>query len=174
MFTWQHGFWIYFLTRQHVKVWQFVAGAMLPDYIYIVAIGMMFMRGQMSVTDVIAMKPTMIMSLLPLYPWVVKIDLIGHSIVIWGIAFLLALLPVIKKGQALIIGWGTHLLMDSLTHGAYANYFLYPMSLLSVHSPVSYWEPQYFAHEFRIVNNSLMIIAASYLTYHWWKKKQQK
>lgn len=174
MFTWQHGFWIYFFTRRHTKVWQFVAGSMLPDYIYILVVGIMLMRDQISWTDLIAMKPTMMMSLLPLYPWVVKIDLIGHSVVIWGIAFLLTLLPVIKRGQAFVIGWGTHLLIDSLTHAVYANYFLYPISLMSVHSPVSYWEPQYFAHEFRVVNNSLMVIVASYLIYHWWKKKQQK
>lgn len=174
MFTWQHGFWIYFFTRRHAKVWQFVAGSMLPDYIYIVAVGMMLMRGQLLFADLIAMEPTMIMSLLPFYPWVVVIDLIGHSVVTWGIAFLLTLLPVFKKGQALVIGWGTHLLMDSLTHAAYANYLLYPISLMSVHSPLSYWEPQYFAHEFRVVNNSLMLIGVSYLIYHWWKKKQQK
>lgn len=174
MFTWQHGFWIYFFTRRHDKVWQFVAGSMLPDYIYIVAVAIMFMRRQLSWADLIGMEPTMMMSLLPLYPWVVVIDLIGHSVVIWGIALLLTLLPIIKRSQAFVIGWGTHLLIDGLTHAAYANYFLYPISLISVHSPVSYWEPQYFAQEFRIVNNSLMLIAASYLVYHWWKKKQQK
>lgn len=174
MLTWHHGFWIYFFTRHHPNVWQFVAGAMLPDYIYLLAVGIMLMHDQLSWTDLIAMNPMMIMSLLPLYPWVMKIDLLGHSLVIWGIAFLLTLLPVINRGQSFVIGWGTHLLLDSFTHGAYANYYLYPISLSRVHSPISYWENQYFAHEFRLVNGILIAVVASYLIYYWWKKKQQK
>lgn len=174
MFTWHHGFWLYFFTWRHPKVWQFVVGSMLPDYIYIIAVSVMLWKGQLSWLDLLHLSPTMMMSLLPMYPWVVKIDLLGHSLVVWGVAFLLTFLPIVNKIQLFVIGWGTHLLLDSFTHAAYANYFLYPISLMSVHSPISYWEPEYFAHEFKLVNGILIIVAASYLGYYWWKKKQQK
>jgi hypothetical protein len=172
MYTWQHGFWIYFFTRHHPRVWQFVLGSMLPDYIYIFAVTMMLLHGQLAWSSLISMNPTVMMSLLPMYPWVVKIDLIGHSVVVWGIAFLLTSLPIGKRGQAFAIGWGTHLLIDGLTHGAYANHFLYPLSMLSVHSPVSYWEPQFFAQEFKMVNVIFMAMAFVYLLYERWKMKR--
>lgn len=144
---------------------------MLPDYIYVIAIAMMLLRGQLSWMDLVNLNPKMLMSLLPLYPWVVKIDLIGHSVVIWSIAFLVTLLPKIKGLRAFVIGWGTHLLIDGLTHAAYANYFLYPISLISVHSPISYWEHQFFGVEFKWVNGICVTVAIIFLLYEKWRKK---
>ncbi len=171
MFTWHHGFWLYFFTRHHPLVWQYVAGSMLPDYIYVIAVAMMLLRGQLSWMDILNIDPKMMMSLLPMYPWVVKIDLIGHSIVIWGIALLLTLLPIAKGLRAIIIGWGTHLLIDSLTHSVYANYLLYPISSFSVHSPISYWEHQFFAFEFKWVNSICIAMAILFLLYEQWRSK---
>lgn len=174
MFTWHHGFWIYFLTRHHPMVWYFLLGSMLPDYIYIIAIVFMLLHGQLSWIDLLHLDPAIMMSLLPMYPWVVKIDLIGHSVIVWGIVFITALLIQIKGAQAFVIGWGTHLLIDSLTHAAYGNYLLYPLSLFSVHSPVSYWEIQYFANEFNWINRILMSLAVLYLLCEWLRKKKRQ
>jgi hypothetical protein len=171
MFTFHHGFWIYFFTRRHAQVWQFVAGAMLPDYVYFILMGILIVNGQFSLTELRSVSPQAMMPYLPLYPWTVKIDLAGHSVVVWTVAFVLSLMPVIRRIRPFITGWGTHLLMDGLTHGAYANYYLYPLSLYAVHSPVSYWEPQYFAYEFQLVNNTLMVLTALYIIYEWQKKK---
>jgi hypothetical protein len=171
LFTWHHGFWLYFFTRHHPRVWHYVIGSMLPDYIYVIAIAMMLLRGQLSWVDLVNLNPKMMMSLLPLYPWVVKIDLIGHSIVIWSIAFLATLFPITKGFRAFVIGWGTHLLIDSLTHADYANYFLYPISLFSVHSPISYWEHQFFGFEFKWVNGICVTMAILFLIYEQWRKK---
>jgi len=172
MFTLHHGFWIYFFSRRHPKVWQFVFGSMLPDYIYFVLITVMVTRGQIQLTELLTLSPTVMMSYLPLYPWAMQIDLIGHSVVIWGAFFAMTLLPVFNNMQAVAVGWGTHLLLDELTHGAHANYYLYPLSMSAVHSPVSYWESQYFAHEFKIVNGAIMAAMALYLLYHWWKHRK--
>ncbi|MEN6414645.1 MAG: hypothetical protein ABFC84_18060 [Veillonellales bacterium] len=174
MYTLHHGFWMYFFTRHHGKVWQFVAGSMLPDYIYIVLVILMLVQGQIGWTELLSMSPAILMSFLPLHPWVVNIDLLGHSVVVWGAFFLCTLLPVVNQMQSFAVGWGSHLLVDGLTHGAYANYYLYPLSLSAVHSPVSYWEPQYLAHEFKLVNNTLMALVALYLIYSWWRKKYRK
>lgn len=172
MFTFHHGFWLYFLTRRHPDVWQFVIGSMLPDYIYFVLLGLMLLNGQVQWHGLFDITPAIMMSFLPLYPWVVKIDLIGHSAVIWLVVFILALLPGIRRWRAFVVGWGTHLFLDGITHAEYASFFLYPLSLIAVHSPVSYWEPQYFAREFKLVNGTLIALTTVYLLYHWWHKRR--
>lgn len=174
MFTWQHAIYIYFFTRRHYQVWQFVIGSMLPDYVYFYMLLMAFIRGQVHLGDALSLGPYTLMSLMAMYPAAVKIDLIGHSVVVWGVAFILTMLPVVNRLQAFVIGWGSHILIDGLTHGAYANYFLYPLSLFAVHSPVSYWEPGYFAREFKIVNGTLLVLITSWLIYKRWQKKQMK
>lgn len=178
MFTLHHGFWMYFFSRSHRDVWQFVVGSMLPDYIYGVLFALLIYRGQLEIRDIPDLSGEKLMVLLPLHPWVVKVDLIGHSVVFWGIAMLLVLLPLLNKFQAFIIGWGSHLLFDAFTHAAHANFYLYPLSMSAVHSPVSYWEQQYFAKEFGIVNTALMSLALAYLIgrklYCWWQKKKRE
>ncbi len=176
MFTLHHGFWMYFLTRHHAKVWQFVIGSMLPDYVYIFVLGIMLFHGKISWQDLLHLNPAAMMSILPLFPWAMQMDLVGHSVIFWGIGFLMTLLPVPVLGRLRFfsVGWGTHLFVDELTHGAHANYFFYPLSLFSIHSTVSYWEAGYFAKEFNWVNGTLMGITGIYLVSRWWKKKKLK
>lgn len=174
MFTFHHGFWIYFFTRRHPDVWQFLIGSMLPDYIYFILIAVMLISGQLPWPELLHMSPGIMMSYLPLYPWVVQIDLIGHSAVIWLAFFILSLFPLARRYQAFIIGWGSHLFLDGITHSAYANFFLYPLSLIAVHSPVSYWEPEFFAREFKLVNGILIGLTTLYLLYHWWRNRRSR
>jgi hypothetical protein len=174
MFTLHHGFWIYFFSRRHPLLWYYVFGSMLPDYIYLVLVAVLMLGGHIEAAEIISLSPKVMMSYLPLYPWAVKADLIGHSVVVWGAFFLLTLILGLAKCRAIVIGWGTHLLLDELTHSAYANFYLYPLSMSAIHSPVSYWEPQYFAEEFNIVNKTVMIAMAAYLVYHWWKHQKNK
>ena len=172
MYTWHHGFWIYFFARKHPKVWQFVAGSMLPDYIYLVLLAMMLGKGQLQFTELLKLNPKIMMSYLPLYPWASEIDLLGHSVIIWSAAFLITLFPGFRVLQAFVIGWGTHLLIDGLTHGAFANFWLYPLSSNTIISPVSYWEQDYYSREFQIVNGTLMALCASYLLYNYFKRRK--
>ncbi|MDR3561504.1 MAG: hypothetical protein P4N59_08725 [Negativicutes bacterium] len=174
MYTLHHGFWLYFFSRRHPKVWSFVVGSMLPDYVYFVLVGVLLVGGELDWRELTALTPTTFMTYLPQYPWAVQLDLAGHSVVFWGGAFALTLLPSFSHAQAFVVGWGTHLLLDGITHAAHANFYLYPLSLLAVHSPVSYWEPAYFAREFKLVNGSLMGLVALYLFYHWWNKRRKE
>ncbi len=169
MFTLHHGFWLYFFSRRHPQVWQFVAGSMLPDYVYFALLALLAAKGELRLGDIFGLSPTVFMTYLPQYPWALQLDLAGHSVVFWGAAFLAALAPALSRAQAFIVGWGSHLLLDGLTHAAHANFYLYPISLMAVHSPVSYWEPTYFAREFKLVNGTLMALTAAYLIFHWWK-----
>jgi hypothetical protein len=172
MFTLHHGFWLYFFTRHHSKTGQFVLGSMLPDYIYGILVGVMLFQGKIDWRGIFHMDPVMLMSFVPVYPWAMKTDLTGHSLVVWGCALPLFFIAL-KKYIPFYIGWGTHIFIDELTHSAYANYLFYPLSLKGVHSPVSYWEPQYFSQEFKIVNGTLMAAAAFYLIGCWWMKKHK-
>ncbi|EAX46680.1 hypothetical protein TcarDRAFT_0146 [Thermosinus carboxydivorans Nor1] len=174
MFTFHHGFWTYFFTRRHPAVWQFVIGAMLPDYVYFIVLGLMAAQGRISLGEIPSLTPAIFLSYLPYYPWAVQTDLLGHSVVVWGVAFGLTLLPALRKAQPLVIGWGLHLFIDGITHAAYSNFFLYPLSMLTVESPVSYWEPEYFGREFRTVNGALITLAVLYLAYQWWKNKYRR
>lgn len=173
MFTLHHGFWLYFFTRHHKKVWQFVLGAMLPDYVYIAVILLMLVKGQLGWQELTQLSPRWMMAFLPMYPWAVEIDLIGHSVFGWGTGFLSSFLPGLQRLRPFMVGWGTHLLIDELTHAAYANHFFYPFSLYDIHSTISYWEENYFAREFKLVNMVLMGVVSIYLVYQWWKKKRR-
>ena len=174
MYTLQHGFWIFFFAWRHSKVWHFVAGSMLPDYIYFVLLCLLIVNGRLEWRQLTEITPAVLMSILPLYPWVTQVDLVGHSAVYWGLAFFLSLIPAFSRAQAFIIGWGSHILVDGLTHSAYSNYILYPISMIATHSPVSYWEGEYYAREFKLVNGILIIIALSYLVRQWCKKKRKE
>lgn len=173
MHTLHHGFWIYFFTRRHPKVWQFVFGAMLPDYIYVVLLLIVAYKGYVTWPELANLSPGVLMSLVAIFPWVVKIDLIGHSVPIWFGCLIISFLPRINKIQSFIIGWGTHLLIDALTHGAYSNFYLYPLAFYTVESPVSYWEHNHWFQEFRLINLVFMVLAASYLVYERWRKRKQ-
>jgi len=173
MYTLHHGFWIYFFTRHHPQVWQFVVGAMLPDYIYVVLFGLLLYRGFITWPELGSLSPGMMMSFVPLFPWVEKTDLIGHSVPIWACALAATFLPGVKKIQPFIIGWGTHLLIDAFTHGAYANFYLFPLGTDTIESPVSYWEHSYWSREYRLINCGLMGAAAAYLLWEWWKSRKR-
>lgn len=173
MYTLHHGFWIYFLTRNHPRVWQFVAGSMLPDYIYIFLVAALLHKGYVTLSGLGEITPQVLMSLVTMYPWVVKIDLLGHSVLVWFTALLISFLPGVRRYQAFVIGWGTHLFIDALTHGAYSNFYLYPLASGTVESPVSYWEQDHWVREFRLVNTVAMTAAAVYLAITWWKRKHQ-
>ncbi len=173
MHTIHHGFWIYFFTRHHPQVWQFVFGAMLPDYIYVILLCVLLFKGYITWPELGSLSPGVLMSLVPLFPWVVKSDLIGHSVPIWFSGLLISFLPGLRRFQAFIIGWGTHLLIDALTHGAFSNFYLYPLAFSTVESPVSYWEHSHWFREYRLVNAVLMSAAAIYMVCEWWKKRKR-
>jgi hypothetical protein len=177
MFTLHHGFWMYVFSRSHRETWKFVLGSMLPDYVYGIFFIILLINGLVDFKELLSVNPLKMMALLPLYPWVVKVDLIGHSLVVWAFFMILSLMPHLRTMQAFTIGWGSHILVDGLTHAAHANFYLYPLSMAQVHSPVSYWDVRYFADEFRIVNGTLMGITIIYLIsrtiYQWWKKKKK-
>lgn len=172
MYTWQHGFWIYFFLRSHPQVWQFVAGSMAPDYVYLVLLGILLIEGKLAPAEVLSISPYAMMVHISLRPWVIAIDLIGHSAVIWAGFLLSSLLPPLRWMRAFVVGWGTHILLDAFTHGAYANYWLYPFSMHTVIGPVSFWETSFHAREFRLVNGALMIMATVYLVWQKFKTKK--
>lgn len=174
MFTLHHGFWMFLISRGHYQMWQFVLGSMLPDYEYFLMLGLMILQDKLGIWQALELSPEQFGSFIPLFPWVQQADLILHSVIYWGLAFIIVLLPWFNQGQAFVVGWGTHLLVDTFTHGAIANFYLYPLSMEQVRGPVSYWEPEYYAHEYRIVHTTLLAAAIIYVVVSWLKKKYIK
>jgi hypothetical protein len=173
MYTLHHGFWIYFFTRHHPQVWQFVFGAMLPDYIYGVLFVLLLGKGFITWSELGSITPGIMMSFVPIFPWVERIDLIGHSVPVWVCALAASFFPGIKRIQPIIIGWGTHLLIDALTHGAFANFYLFPLGTDTIESPVSYWEPSHWSQEYKLIHTGLMAAAAAYLLWEWWQSRKR-
>lgn len=171
MNTIHHGFWMYFFTYRSRAVWQYVLGGVAPDLVYFAMLAVMLWRGDVGWRELLNLNPTLFLSYLPLYHWATKIDLFGHSLVVWLVGLCLTLLPGLAVVRPFVLGWGVHVMIDVFTHSAYAVYFLYPLSLRQVHSPVSYWEPTFFANEFNTVNYFLLFSAALYLLYCWWRRR---
>ncbi|MBP2645031.1 MAG: hypothetical protein H6Q75_471 [Firmicutes bacterium] len=174
MNTFHHGFWLYYFTQRHPKVIQIVLGSMAPDYIYFLLVAVLMTKGLLGWSDLPALTPAMFMSYLPQYPWAVYIDLMGHSAVVWGAMGIVSLFRPFQFCRPFMLGWGTHIFIDGLTHAAHANFFLYPLSMVAVHSPVSFWDPKYFAHEFRLVNGTLITLAVCQMGYSWWKGRKKE
>lgn len=174
MNTFHHAFWMYFFTYRTRNVWQYVLGGVAPDLVYFVLLAVMLWQREISFSAIRQLNPSSFTSYLVLYPWARTIDLIGHSFVIWLSALMLSLLPVLKPARPFILGWGVHILIDVLTHSGDAIYLFYPLSSMRLPSPVSYWEPGFWAHGFRMLNVSFMIAAGSYLLYGWLRRRWQK
>lgn len=137
-------------------------------------LGIMLIQGNLGIGQALELSPEKFGSYIPFFPWVQQADLVLHSVVYWGLSFIVVLLPWFNRWQAFIVGWGTHLLVDTFTHGAIANFYLYPLSMEQVHGPMSYWEPEYYAHEYSVVHTALLAAAIIYLVTGWLKKKYIK
>lgn len=175
MNTLQHGFWLYFATHKHPRVWHYVLGAVFPDLIYILgflyllSIKQVFWENWSSWCD-----PAVGISFLRGLPWVGYVEFTGHSLLIWLVALLASLLPVFRRARDFIFGWGSHILLDVFTHVQHAPYLLYPLSWRQFPIGVSYWDKRYHSMEFQWIQGVLTSLAVSYLVYEYYNARKGK
>lgn len=178
MYTWHHALWMYITTYRRQDTLWWILGAVLPDLIYAGLLAALLGEQRLGWQEVGQLNPWQLLAFLPEYPWVRRIDLWGHAVPVWAAMVMLAvLLPERARPRwvwPLLGGWGLHLAIDTLTHGAYANYWLYPFSWGQWHSPVSYWEEAYAAREFAWLNRGLLLLAFVCLGVRWWQYKRKK
>lgn len=173
MNTVEHGFWVYFITRKHHRVWQYVFGAMFPDLIYFVGFLYLLTAGQIPLhAYTFWNNPAVGISFMRSLPWVGFIEFAAHSAVVWLVVYAASFVPVIRNSRAFILGWGSHLLIDALTHVEYAPYFLYPLSWVQFPIGVSYWDNRYHSTEFQWVQSILTGLAILYLIYEYYARRR--
>ncbi|KUP08496.1 hypothetical protein Q75_02415 [Bacillus coahuilensis p1.1.43] len=181
MNTPDHGFWTYFLFRKRKGLVKFfVLGSLLPDVVYYV----MFIY--LGLTTGLLFDGNALSGPFPFYeltmmmfnhPVVLVLRQGGHSLVVWLTVFLFTLLVTrlrLTPWMAFVYGWLGHVVTDFLTHVSDAIPIFYPLSHTVIPGIVSYWEPQYYGHEFSIINGLLIVAAILYLLLDWSKSRRVK
>lgn len=132
--------------------------------------------------DVISFTPIMLYALVtgmkfprppfelhhPLFTYAVQSYNYTHSLVVFGLVFLIVL--AVRRGKMYwpLLGWAFHILLDIPTHtDFFATPFLYPLSNFKNHYGLSWAEPH-----FLIVDWAVLIAVYSYLFYQWRKSKR--
>ncbi len=171
MNTLHHAFWSYFFFRKKKRqtVKYIVFGGIAPDIIYYVMF--LYLLVERSIQK--RMNPDSEWSMhyfvhgLFEHPVVEVLRKLGHSIVIWVIAFII--LMILHRGFTLtplsgfIWGWFLHVVVDFLTHVSDAVPIFYPLYNAVIPGIVSYWNPQYYGTEFGITHSIVLVSTIIYL-----------
>ncbi|MDP4549920.1 DUF4184 family protein [Alkalihalobacillus macyae] len=171
MNTLHHAFWSYFFFRKKKRqtVKYIVIGGIAPDIIYYVMF--LYLLVERSIQKLI--DPAVQLSMhyfihgLFEHPVVDILRKLGHSIVIWAIAFIV--LMMIHRGFKLtplsgfIWGWFLHVVVDFFTHVSDAVPIFYPVYNAVIPGVVSYWNSDYFGTEFSITHGILLTSTIIYL-----------
>ena len=171
MNTLHHAFWSYFFFRKKSKrtIKYIVIGGIAPDLIYYVMfLYLLIERSIQKITnpDINLSVHYFIHGLFE-HPVVVVLRQLGHSIVIWLLAFLL--LMIVHRGFKLtpfsgfVWGWFLHVVVDFFTHVSDAVPIFYPLSHTIIPGVVSYWNGDYYGAEFSFTHGLLLLSTIIYL-----------
>ena len=69
--------------------------------------------------------------------------------------------------SAAAVGWGSHVVIDAVTHVTDAYPLLWPFTDRRFPSVVSYWDPAYYGREFFLVNHVLLSVIGAVLVSAW-------
>lgn len=175
MNTVQHGFWVYVFAHKHPRVYQYVFGAVFPDLVYVAGFLFILFSGDIPWENYSSwINPAVGISFLRSLPWVGRIEFLGHSAVVWLAVLLASFIPAFRNIRAFILGWGSHILIDTFTHVKYAPYLLYPFSWVQYPIGVSYWDNQFHGKEFQWVQGILTFLAIIYLVYEYYIRRYKK
>ncbi len=171
MNTLHHAFWSYFFFRKKKRqtVKYIVLGGIAPDIIYYVMF--LYLLVERSIQKL--MNPKIELSMhyfvhgLFEHPVVEVLRKLGHSIVIWLIAFIIVI--ILHKGfkltplSGLVWGWFLHIVVDFFTHVSDAVPIFYPIYNTVIPGFVSYWNPHYYGIEFGITHSIVLVSTIIYL-----------
>lgn len=149
----------------------FVVGSVLPDLPLLILTGASLLsspswaEGMKRMHDAYATNPV----------WI-GLHNAPHSLVVLGVVALVSSLlkPPLTKRVLLwaAAGAALHALTDILTHAGDGPMFLYPLSSLRFHSPVSYWDPRYYGRIFSVFEYLLDAVLVLYLSYKYVTRKR--
>lgn len=94
--------------------------------------------------------------------WGSTLVLFLHSFLPWGAAVLLLVSTGVWRSSpgltAFVAGWGSHIVIDMLTHRSDGYPIFWPLSDYRFPTPVSYWEPAYHGRVFSFVSDGVVVI----------------
>ena len=156
---------------QHSSLLAFAVGSVLPDVPLLVLTGV-----------TLATNPSWAEGMTQMHlayerdPVWIGLHNAPHSLVVLGVvALLIALLEKLPLKQVLLwalAGAALHALSDIFTHAGDGPMFLYPLSSLRFHSPVSYWDPKYYGRIFSVFGYLLDAVLVFYLSYQYVMRKR--
>ncbi|WP_226580540.1 metal-dependent hydrolase [Halobacillus litoralis] len=180
MNTLHHGYWTYFVTRKKGYTGWFIFGSILPDIVYYVMfLYLIIRRKAWQVID----DPDPMRSLFGLvhdlfeHPVVFVLRQAGHSVFVWAIVFIIILVwkgRKLSKWTAAAYAWLGHIVIDLLTHVNDAVPMFYPISSYTFRGPVSYWDDDYHAAAFSMVNTTLILLTLIYLIVQKFRKRRSQ
>ena len=153
MTIYAHAFWAWHPFRRRPWVGPLVAGAILPDLPYCVFFATAAVeRGPRAFVDIALWRSFWG------HPLVVGL----HSFLPWGVAMMLLLLTRTGRRSpaliAFVAGWGSHVVIDMLTHRSDGYPIFWPLSDYRFLTPVSYWERAYHGRAFSLVCDSAIVV----------------
>jgi membrane-bound metal-dependent hydrolase YbcI (DUF457 family) len=148
-----HAFWAWYPFRRRPWVWPLIAGAILPDLPYWVSFAIAAIRrGPHALADLGLWHSV----------WGHPVVVGLHSFLPWGAAMLLLLSTGAWRRwpglAAFIAGWGSHVVIDMLTHRSDGYPIFWPLSAYRFPTPVSYWEPAYHGRVFSLVCDGAIVV----------------
>jgi membrane-bound metal-dependent hydrolase YbcI (DUF457 family) len=162
-----HAFWAWYPFRRQRWVRWFVLGAVVPDLPYLFVFAATALRtGPRTLTDLGLWESL----------WRSPVVCALHSWVPWGVVLFCALVrrrlrhpasaPVIGSFLAFVLGWGSHVFLDMLTHRSDGYPIFWPLSAFRFPTPVSYWEPSYHGAAFAMVCDGSIAVLLLKLAAH--------
>ena len=152
MTIYAHAFWAWYPCRRRSWVGWFVLGAIVPDLPYVVMFAAASLRTGPGVLADLALWDAL---------WRNPVVSALHSFVPWGVVLLGAVVLRQTRGPALgrpigcfialVLGWGSHVVLDMLTHRSDGYPIFWPLSAYRFPTPISYWEPTFHGVAFSLI-----------------------
>lgn len=163
MTIYAHAFWAWYPFRHRTWVGWFVLGAVLPDLPYVFLFAAAALRGGPRALTDLALWDSL---------WHSPLVCSLHSFVPFATILLGTLLLGRLRARAraigpliaLVLGWGTHVVLDMLTHRSDGYPIFWPLSDYRFPTPVSYWEAGYHGVAFSLVCDGLIAVLLLRLT----------
>ena len=157
-----HAFWAWYPCRRRSWVGWFVLGAIVPDLPYVLMFAAASLRAGPGIVTDLALWDAL---------WRNPVVSALHSFVPWGVVLLGTVVlrqaryprlgPIAERSIALVLGWGSHVVLDMLTHRSDGYPIFWPLSAYRFPTPISYWEPAFHGVAFSLICDGA-IVAASF------------
>ena len=148
MTIYAHAFWAWYPYRRRRWVGWFVLGAIVPDLPYVAIFAAATLRTGPGVLADLALWDSL---------WRNPLVCALHSVVPWSVVVLASVVqrrragPLVEGVTAFVLGWGSHVFLDMLTHRTDGYPIFWPISGYRFPTPISYWEPSFHGVAFALV-----------------------